>query len=155
MTPPWFSPAVIERAVAIHRSHQTWTGRDLLPEAGAPPPDLAAALFQAPFVLIAHGTEADPVLNYGNRAALDLWEMNWETLVQTPSRLTAEPMARDERARLLAEVTRNGFIAHYAGIRISSTGRRFRIAGATVWNIQDASGHPAGQAAAFDRWEFL
>jgi len=154
MTPPWLSPAGIERAVAIHLSHRIRTGRDLLMATGSPG-DLAKVLFHAPFVLVAHGIEPDPVLNYGNRAALDLWEMDWETLIQTPSRLTAEPLEREERTRLLAEVTRNGFIAHYAGIRISSSGRRFRIAGATVWNVQDAAGHPVGQAATFDRWEFL
>lgn len=154
MIPPWLSPAAIERAAAIHRSHRIRTGRDLLKPDGSPE-DLAAALFHAPFVLVAHGTEPDPVLNYGNRAALDLWEMDWETLIQTPSRLTAEPLEREERARLLAEVTRDGFTSHYAGIRISSSGRRFRIAGATVWNVQDTSGHPAGQAATFERWEFL
>ena len=43
-------------------------------------------------------------------------------LHRTPSRLTAEPVAREERARLLDEVTRNGFIANYAGVRISSRG---------------------------------
>ena len=62
---------------------------------------------------------------------------------------------RDERARLLAAVTANGFIDDYAGIRISKTGRRFRIAQATVWNLLDESGTFSGQAAMFSRWEFL
>jgi len=154
MRAPWFAPDAVSRAVEIFRSHRRWTGRDLLP-APDDPERLARILFQAPFVLVAHGVETDPVLNYGNHAALELWEMSWEVLIQTPSRLTAEPVAREERARLLSEVTRSGFIAHYAGIRISRTGRRFRIAGATVWNVQDAAGGPAGQAATFDRWELL
>jgi len=33
------------------------------------------ALFEAPFVLISHGTEEDPILNYGNRLAL--WLCGW------------------------------------------------------------------------------
>ncbi|MBN8247828.1 MAG: MEKHLA domain-containing protein [Verrucomicrobia bacterium] len=154
MNAPWFSPAAVARAVSLHCSHLRWTGLDLL--RGIPAvPDLASALFHAPFVVVAHGPEADPLLNYANQAALDLWEMPWQVLMQTPSRLTAEPIAREERARLLAEVARLGFIAHYAGVRISRSGRRFRIRGATVWNVDDAGGHPAGQAAMFDRWEFL
>ena len=53
--------------------------------------------------------EADPVLNYGNRAALALWEMSWEELTRTPSRLTAEAPNREERAKLLEAVTQRGF----------------------------------------------
>jgi len=106
-------------------------------------------------VLVSHGTEADPVLNYGNAAALALWEMSWEGLTRTPSRLTAEAPERDERARLLAEVTTHGFIDDYSGIRIAKSGRRFRIARATVWNLITERGDPCGQAATFNEWQFL
>lgn len=118
-------------------------------------PELAAALFAAPFVLVSHDTQADPVLNYGNAAALTLWEMSWAELTGTPSRLTAEPVAREERARLLAQVTRHGHIADYAGVRIAKSGRRFRIAQARVWNLRDEAGAHCGQAAMFDHWEYL
>ena len=135
-------------------SHRRWTGRDLLP-LESDDRELARKLFTAPFVLVSHGTEVDPVLNYGNATALALWEMSWEQLTSTPSRFTAEAPNREERARLLAEVTQNGFIANYAGVRISRTGRRFRIAQATVWNLIGDEGSPAGQAATFGQWEFL
>jgi hypothetical protein len=140
--------------VMLTRSFHHWTGRELLP--GLPPgPELAAAIFAAPFVLVSHGTEADPILNYGNREALELWEMSWEVLTCTPSRLTAESPNREERSRLLARVTRDGFIDNYSGVRISKSGRRFRIDQAIVWNLLNAAGQPAGQAAMFYRWEFL
>jgi hypothetical protein len=116
---------------------------------------MARNVFHAPFVLVSHGTETDPVLNYGNQTALSLWEMSWAELTRTPSRLTAEAPNREERARLLAAVTAHGFIDDYSGIRISKTGRRFRIAQATVWNLLDGHNHYAGQAAIFSRWEFL
>lgn len=99
--------------------------------------------------------EADPVLNYGNAAALSLWEMDWLEFTRTPSRFTAEAPNREERARLLAEVTQNGFITNYAGVRITRSGRRFRIAQATVWNLLANDGSHAGQAATFSRWGFL
>ncbi len=154
MTPPWDNEAMHRHARRLADSHRRWTGRDLLPsEADAR--ELARKLFTAPFVLVSHGTEADPVLNYGNATALGLWEMSWEQLTSTPSRFTAEVPNREERARLLAEVTQNGFIANYAGVRISHTGRRFRIAQATVWNLIAEDGSPAGQAATFGQWEFL
>ncbi len=154
MSEIWQSDAVIARTQIIARSYYKWTGRDLLPGLFNPA-GLAKNIFHAPFVLVAHGTEADPVLNYGNAAALALWEVSWEELTRTPSRLTAEVPNREERARLLAEVTAHGFIDNYSGIRISKTGRRFRIAQATVWNLLDAQGVYAGQAAMFSRWEFL
>jgi MEKHLA domain len=94
-------------------------------------------------------------LNYGNAAALALWEMPWDELTRTPSRLTAEAPNREERAKLLETVTARGFIDDYSGVRISKTGRRFKISRATVWNLLTEGGQPCGQAAMFDRWEFL
>jgi len=126
-------------------------GRELISRQGAAEAQ-AERLFQAPFVVVSHGTEADPILNYGNAAALALWEMDLATLTRTPSRLTAEPVHRDERARLLERTRRDGYVDDYAGIRISSTGRRFRIEQAIVWNLVDAAGMHRGQAATFDRW---
>lgn len=126
-------------------------GRQLIDRGGSAAAQ-AERLFHAPFVVVSHGTEADPVLNYGNAAALALWEMDFATLTRTPSRLTAEPVHRDERARLLERTRRDGFVDDYAGIRISSTGKRFRIEQAIVWNLTDAAGVHRGQAATFDRW---
>ena len=126
-------------------------GRELISRQGSAEAQ-AERLFQAPFVVVAHGTEADPLLNYGNAAALALWEMDLATLTRTPSRLTAEPVHRDERARLLERTRRDGYVDDYAGIRISSTGRRFQIEQAIVWNLVDAAGIHRGQAATFDRW---
>ena len=126
-------------------------GRELVPREGSVE-EQAERLFRAPFVVVSHGTEADPILNYGNAAALALWELASEDLVRTPSRLTAEPAHRHERARLLDRTRRDGFVDDYAGIRVSATGRRFRIEKAIVWNLTDAAGGHRGQAATFDRW---
>jgi hypothetical protein len=126
-------------------------GRELVSREGSLA-EQAARLRQAPFVVVSHGTEADPVLNYGNARALALWEMTWDELTQTPSRLTAEPVHRDERARLLARTRAHGFVDDYSGVRISKMGRRFRIEQAIVWNLGDAAGEHRGQAATFDRW---
>ena len=135
-------------------SFRKWTGRDLLPGISEPM-ELAHKVFEAPFVVVSHGTETDPVLNYGNAAALALWQMSWEELTRTPSRFTAEVPNREERARLLDAVTQRGFIDDYSGVRISKGGRRFRIRRATVWNLLTPDGKPCGQAALFDQWEFL
>ena len=154
MNPIAATDLAIAQTACLARCFKHWTGRELLPGA-APGPELAAGLFAAPFVIVAHGTEADPILNYGNQAALTLWEMTWAELTRTPSRLTSEAPNRAERARLLETVARQGFIDDYSGIRISKSGRRFRIDRAIVWNLLTPDGRPCGQAATFNRWEFL
>lgn len=155
MEPPT-SDALHARLDLALASHRHWTGRDLVP--GLPAegsPARYEALWSMPRVLVSHGTEDDPLFWYGNRAALELWELDWRTFTQTPSRYTAEAPVREERARLLDRVTRTGFIDDYSGVRISRTGRRFRIRQAVVWNLRDACGMPAGQAASFTDWEPL
>ncbi|MEO9130173.1 MAG: MEKHLA domain-containing protein [Sphingomonas sp.] len=132
----------------IATSYHRLTGRYL----AEPADDPALALWAAPRAIVAHGAEADPIFFFGNRAALDQFEMTLEQFTTTPSRLSAEPMLREERQALLDRVTRDGFIDDYAGIRISATGRRFRIEQATVWNLIDEYGSVHGQAATFDRW---
>lgn len=114
--------------------------------------DLAEALWQAPRVIVAHGTEADPVFFYGNRLALHTFDMDFASFTRLPSRYSAEPLAREERARLLERVSRDGFIDDYAGVRISASGKRFRIERAVVWNLVDRAGGHHGQAATFSHW---
>src|SRR6266478_141401 len=150
----WKTDFVIAHTACLERSLRLWTGRELPP--GLPhTTNKAQAIFEAPFVLVSHGTQTDPILSYGNRAALALWEMTWEELTRTPSRLTAEAPNRAERARLLKAVSERGFIDDYSGVRISKNGRRFRIARATVWNLLTEDGSPSGQAAMFDHLEYL
>lgn len=135
----------------LHSSFRHYLGRDLggLAWEGE---NTAQALDAAPFVLLSHNTAADPIFTYGNKKALELFEMDWETLTHLPSRYSAEPLAREEREHLLQTVNRQGYIDNYAGVRISSTGRRFLIRQAIVWNLLDVNGHYAGQAACFDDW---
>src|SRR5664279_935222 len=150
----WKTDFAIAQTAGLARSLKHWTGRELLAGVSGPA-ELARKVFEAPFVVVSHGTDPDPILNYGNRAALVLWEMSWAELTRTPSRLTAEAPNREERARLLAAVAARGFIDDYSGVRISKSGRRFRIAQATVWNLLTEAGRPCGQAAMFARWELL
>lgn len=138
-------------AELISSSHQRLLGRPLL----APGDDMARRLYEAPFVVLAHDDAPDPVFFYANLAAQALFGMPWEEMVRLPSRLSAEALEREERQRLLDRVARDGYIDDYAGVRISGSGRRFRISGATVWNLLDDDGRMIGQAAAFADWEPL
>jgi len=135
-------------------SFSSLVGRDLLVR-NRTREEQANCLFSAPFVVVSHGTEDDPILNYGNEKALCLWGMTWEDFVQTPSRKTAEPIHQNERAQLLERTLKNGYIDDYSGIRVSKTGKRFKIDQAIIWNITDENGHYYGQAATFDTWHYL
>lgn len=148
------SDFIVSHSLCLAHSFKKWTGRDLLPGNDSPV-DLAENIFNAPFVVVSHGMQADPILNYGNRTALELWEMSWDEFTRTPSRLTAEAPRRDERARLLEAVARQGFIDNYSGIRISKSGRRFEISRAIVWNLVSETSEPCGQAATFSEWKYL
>lgn len=110
-------------------------------------------LFQAPFVLLSHGIEQDPIFNFGNRIALELFELDWYELLQMPSHQSAESVERTEREKFLKTVSDNGFIENYSGIRISATGQRFLIDNAIVWNVTDENNVKYGQAAMFRHWK--
>lgn len=143
---PDFSNTLLTKLKIMVESYSAVTGNRLLDD---PTP---IRLWHAPCVIVAHGTEAEPVFFYGNRMALELFEMDFAHFTRLPSRHSAEPVERQERARLLEQVSRDGFIDNYAGVRISATGKRFRIEQAVVWNLVDGNGGLHGQAATFDRW---
>lgn len=134
---------LIER---IAESYERLLGKSLVNPCG----DLVAALWNAPFAIVAHGTEIDPIFFFGNARALTAFETDLARFTGMPSRLSAEAPLREERQALLDRVIRHGFIDDYAGIRISAKGRRFRIGPAVVWNLVDAQGRIHGQAASFE-----
>jgi hypothetical protein len=120
-----------------------------------PHSETAEALYHAPFALVSHGTEPDPIFRYCNLAAQKLWKISWEKFVTMPSRLSAQADAQEERERLLKQAQAQGYVDQYQGIRITSDGKRFRIEGCVLWNVSDSAGKRIGQAAMFDRWEWL
>lgn len=148
---PWMESRVMEWSQRLLDSYRQWTGQELIERIGTPVSQ-AKALFDAPVVVVSHGVEMDPILNYGNHMALNLWELSWEQLIQTPSRLTAEPDDRAERARMLLHAKRHGYFEGYRGVRVSSTGRRFLIEQALIWTVVDSVGQSIGQAATFSHW---
>ncbi|NOU21215.1 MAG: MEKHLA domain-containing protein [Methyloglobulus sp.] len=143
-----------EHVALLSNSYRMLLGKALITE-NHTHETLAEALFYTPFVVVSHNTAADPVFNYANLKALALFGFSWEEFTQLPSRLSAEPIHQLERDRLLAEVSRNGYLDNYEGIRITKTGARVLIKNAVVWNLVDSKGRCAGQAARFEEWEFL
>jgi PAS domain S-box-containing protein len=128
-------------------SYARLVGRPLVPI------DLAAMegprwLYEtAPFGLLAHNTEADPIFVYGNRAVQRRFGYDWDELTALPSRLSAEAPERQERENFLRQVARDGYVDNYRGIRVTKSGERFWIEDVTVWQLIDEKGRLRGQAA--------
>ena len=142
-----------ERLSQLCSSYLRLTGKELA--ACADQASLRRALWLAPRAIVAHGVEADPVFFYGNLCALQLFEMDFARFCRLPSRLSAQPLAQAERARLLERVARQGYVDDYSGVRVTGSGKRFLIEAATVWNLQDSAGNYCGQAATFSDWRAL
>jgi MEKHLA domain len=150
---PWQQETIIRHSQRIFKSFQHWKGHSLLDVSGSLE-EIAQALFEAPFVLVSHGNEPDPILNYGNRKALAQWELTWEEFTQTPSRKTAQEIIQEERDRLLSEAATKGF-CYYSGVRITSTGKRFHIQDGILWNLLDEQHQYCGQAAMYTKSTFI
>jgi hypothetical protein len=133
-------------------SYLKLVGRPLLP-ADQVIDDPATWLYEeAPYCVLAHNTDADPCFIYANRTAQACFGYTWSEFTSLPSRLSAEGPNREERQRLLDQVSSQGFASGYSGLRISKTGRRFWIEDGTVWQLIDDKDIVHGQAAIFATW---
>lgn len=146
-TRPHLDPA---HAQVLCRSFKALLGRDLVDGCSlASPEECANALYNAPQIILSHDTSDDPCLTYANRAAQILWDMSWDDLIGLPSRKTAEPQHRDQRAAMFETMRKRGVVENYEGIRVSGTGKRFMIRNATIWTLTDDRGQKCGEAATF------
>lgn len=144
----------IELSMRILDSFEYHLRRPFMNRSGTPEQQ-ADRLFSSSAVVVAHGTEDDPILCYANQAAIDLWETDLESLLAMPSRKTAEPIEQADRANMLRRGLEKGYIDDYKGVRITATGKRFHIENAVIWNLLDDLGTVVGQAASFHKWTFL
>lgn len=135
-------------ALLLASSYRRLTGKELL-NVECARENIPRALFEASYGLVSHNTDSIPVFNYGNQTALTAFELEWQDFVRLASRDSAEPINQAERELLMNKVKQDGFIDNYRGIRISSSGRKFWIERATIWNVIDEAGNYSGQAAVF------
>ncbi len=147
--PPWTEDQLRLRARWLLNSYRHWAGEELVEAAGEDDAARAAALFAAPFAVLAHDTAPDPLCVYANAAALAAFELTPEQAAAFPTSRTVEPAARAERGAALARAEAAGLVTGYRGIRVSSTGRSFAIRDGRIWAVRDDDGRRAGLAATF------
>lgn len=145
---PWADPELFR---LLEDSHRRLLGGGLSPD-GDEATRVRWVYEEAPYGLLVHDGGADPVFTYANRTAQRCFERGWDTLVGTPSRLSAGPEQQEDRDRLLAQVTAHDVARGYRGLRVAASGRRFWIEDVAMWTVRDRSGTTVGQAAVFPRW---
>ena len=117
--------------------------------------DISNALYHLPFGLVSHGIQSDPIFRYANLKAQELWNYTWDEFIQIPSRFSAEPIAREERQKLLEKSTQYGYVDNYKGVRITKQRKRFLIENTLLWDVIDNTGIKHGQAALIKSWHDL
>ncbi|MGH8475909.1 MAG: MEKHLA domain-containing protein [Methylococcales bacterium] len=138
----------------LRESLSHWSGRDLVDSAMSNR-EAAEYLYRAPFAVLSHEEGADPRFTYANRAAQQLFAMNWSEMIGMHSRFSAQPENQEDRNRLLQEVSKRGYVDRYQGIRISKQGRRFLISDTMIWSLIGPDAQLCGQAAKFGHTEYL
>ncbi|KRA82940.1 MEKHLA domain-containing protein [Altererythrobacter sp. Root672] len=113
------------------------------------------AMWLAPRVIMAQGIDAVPRIFYANRLALDLYEMTASAFIGMPSHLCAEPIRRAELLRMFARLDKDDWIEGFNGVRVASSGRRFKVDTALTWNVIDEHGTRVAQAASYAEWEYI
>lgn len=150
----WQNQEVIAWTQIILNSYQKLLGKDLI-DRQVSEEEQAKNLFFSSFAVLSHGTQSDPIYNYGNQIALQLWERDWDELMKMPSCLSVEVILREDRQKILEATQKQGFIENFQGIRLSKTGKRYKINDITLWNLIDEHDCYCGQAATFSQWELL
>jgi hypothetical protein len=103
------------------------------------------------FGVLSHGTQPDPIYNYGNQASLELFEYALGDLCQTPSRFSTVPELMEDRSKLIQEIETKGFGYIDDAARVSAEGTLFLISKILVWTVFDDSNSRIGLAAIYDR----
>ncbi|MBZ9781851.1 MEKHLA domain-containing protein [Pseudomonas sp. REP124] len=139
-----------EMVQQLDAAYRQWTGTGLPTPAFASEDERLEWLHaRAPYALLAHGTQADPVFYYANEQALDSFKYPREQFIGMPSRFSASPLDRAMRQTLLEQVTANGIAHGYSGYRVDREGHAFMIHEGKVWTLLDHNGEHQGQAALF------
>jgi PAS domain-containing protein len=97
----------------------------------------------------------DPVFTFVNDAACRLFLYDKMKFIGLKSKLSALAEDREGRSKMLMQAGENGYISNYAGVRVNSQGKRFKIKDALVWTLKDDSGMEIGQATVIPEWESI
>jgi len=104
---------------------------------------------EAPYSILVHDTQSDPVYIYVNQRAISCFKYTLEEFLTTPSRLSATESTQDERNHLFDTARKNGIAYNYTGPRVDKYGNIFNINDCIVWEVRKNDGTKIGEAALF------
>lgn len=133
---------------AIDQSLYNLTGLPL-PSPKELPNRFAWIHIHSDYALLAHSHTEEPVFIYANELALQTFNYDQNEFLGMPSKKSASAIHQSERAHQLAGVEKRDIVFGYEGVRVDKLGQPFHIYDGIIWNINDADGHPLGQAALF------
>ncbi|VEI19244.1 MEKHLA domain [Serratia plymuthica] len=122
------SSELIDLIQRIDSAYRHWTGVGLPgPQATAPDPHFLWLHHQAPYSLLAHEGDVEPVFIYANHCAQQCFGYSFDEFIALPSRLNASPVDRAERQQLLDKTARQGIAQGYRGLQVDEFGNAFSI----------------------------
>ena len=150
----WQQPSIIQWTQLLLDSYRHWMKQELI-DRGVTFSEQSHQLFESSFVVVSHGMQNDPILNYGNRTALALWEMSWEELTSTRHASPPNLPIRKNVPRCFNGQHNMDSLMIIEESAFQRPGKRFLVERAIVWNVVDDQGQKQGQAATFSKWSFL
>jgi hypothetical protein len=102
------------------------------------------------FGIMSHGVQADPVFNYANLAALELFKYSINDLCKLPSRYSTLPHLEQDRDNTLKEIAKSDYGYIHDGMRQTSEGRVILTSEILYWVVYDDDGTRIGHAAVYD-----
>ena len=103
------------------------------------------------FGILSHGTQEDPIYNYGNQASLILFDQTLENLCKTPSRYSTVESLMDDREQLIQQINDAGYGTISDAVRTTTKGKLFVIQTIWIWHVYHPDGRRIGLAALYDR----
>lgn len=103
------------------------------------------------FGVLSHGTQPDPIFNYGNKASLELFGYKIEELCRTASRLSTVPELMNDRDTLIQDIETRGYGYIADAVRVKYDGELFVIDSILVWTVFDEADKRIGLAAVYNK----
>ncbi|GJP68573.1 hypothetical protein CLOP_g25254 [Closterium sp. NIES-67] len=151
--PPYTNADIIMHSLELIDSYYRATGRPMFDKA-VEVAEAAKELWSAPFLVMSHGTEDDPIFNYGNESALRAFESTWADFTALPSRYSSADPDSPARKELLHQAE-EGPKDLKGLVRVSTKGTKFEIDDGVLWTLVATDGERFGQAAVIREWHLL
>mmetsp|Transcript_14710 Transcript_14710/g.23932 ORF Transcript_14710/g.23932 Transcript_14710/m.23932 type:complete len:173 (-) Transcript_14710:2202-2720(-) len=124
---------VMQRHVhLLQESYKHYTGKQLGGEEMA---TWEALHNSEAFVLASVGIQDDPIFNYGNRAAMNVFKLDWDEFTQFPGRYSADEENRESREKLLKMANQAEYLPDVEAIRVDAEKRRFKLVDAELFTV--------------------